>query len=207
MLIPVPELVQRYRVRPIGVLHLGADSGQEARAYQRARWQPVWWVEARPDAAAVCQRNLRAMRGHHVICAAMGEHDGEQLQLHVASNGQSSSLLELGTHAVEHPDVTYSGDLQVSTVSLDQLVAEHSVRADFVNVDLQGIELRVLRGGPGFVDGCRWVYSEVNRGELYEGCDRFDELDSWLSDHGFGLRELRMAGDHGWGDALWGRRG
>jgi hypothetical protein len=90
---------------------------------------------------------------------------------------------------------------------LDTLVATHRVRADFVALDLQGIELRVLRGGPAFVDGLRWVYSEVNRAPLYEGCDLLDALDRWLGERGFALRELRMAGDHGWGDALWVRRG
>lgn len=207
MLIPVPELVARYKVRPHGVLHLGADSGQERSDYRRARWQPVWWVEARPDAVELCRRNLRSMPQHHVLHAALGETDDEPCTLHVATNGQSSSLLELGTHAVEHPDVTYSDELTMRTTALDTLVDRHRVRADFVNIDLQGVELRVLRGGERFVAGCRWVYSEVNRGELYEGCDRFDELDAWLTDHGFGLRELRMAGDHGWGDAFWTRRG
>jgi len=205
MLIPVLELKNRLKIKPSGILHLGADVGQEAEAYHRMWRCPVWWVEARGDAYEQCRRNVARYR-HKVICAALGETAGEKVTMHVASNGQSSSLLPFGTHAVEHPEVTYTGSTEMVTFTVDDLVAQHRVKADFVNLDLQGVELRVLRGALDYLPSARWIYCEVNRAELYEGCDQFTALDDFLSEQGFDLLEMRMYAHTGWGDGIWERR-
>lgn len=204
MLIPVERLKHEFGVNPMGILHLGADVGQEAKDYDRYWRCPTWWIEARHEAATKCKRNVARYRNQHVIEAAVSEFAHERVTLHVANNGQSSSLLPLGTHEQHHPEVSYVGEQTVVTTTVDDLVSEHGVQADFVNLDLQQIELSVLRGAQRFLEGCRWVYSEVSTEAVYKGGCLIGEMDEWLGPQGFARVATEMT-PFGWGDGMWSR--
>jgi FkbM family methyltransferase len=190
--------VKRHRVFPRGIVHIGAHEGEEADVYGQL---PVTWIEANPDLIDPLRRKLRRYRTHRVIEAAVSDREG-QAPFHLASNGQSSSLLALGTHATEHPDVIYTGERTLTTTTLDALVAEHNIKADLLVMDVQGAELMAMKGGERFLSGCVAVYAEVNTRPVYEGCPLLPEMMGWLDERGFELRELMMT-CHGWGDALW----
>jgi hypothetical protein len=49
----------------------------------------------------------------------------------------------------------------------------------------------------------KYIYVEVNKRELYEGCTRVDDLDQFLSDFGFKRKTTRWVLGKGWGDALY----
>lgn len=209
MLIPVNRLVKEHGVRPSGVLHLGAHLGEEAKLYRRARWSPVWWVEANPALIDPLRRSLGrpggAGRGNSVIHALVGDHEGESATLRIASNGQSSSVLPFGSHATEHPDVVMTGEEAVLPIrTVDMLAVEFRITADFVNLDLQGYELAALRGAVRFLAGVKWVYCEVNERELYVGCPLVGEVDDYLAAHGFERKAMEMT-KHGWGDGFYAR--
>lgn len=206
MLISIRDLTRRFDVRPNGVLHLGAHTGEEMDEYARWRWGHVWWVEANPAAFETLRHRMRRRaEANTPILALVGATDGEKVTLHIASNGESSSVLPLGTHATEHPDVTYTGELVTDrTVSVDSLVRTWGIEADFVNIDLQGYELEALRGAPEFLERVRWAYIEVNRRELYEGCPMVGDLDRFLKPYGL-LRATTRWTRHHWGDALYQR--
>lgn len=207
MLIPLHALTERHGVRPRVVVHAGAHRGEEADAYAAAGAARVLWVEGNPDLIAPLSEHLRSRPGgcvHTVVCALLAGEEGTAT-LHVASNGESSSTLPFGTHAVEHPEVTYVGEVTLPTVTLDTVAAAYGFAdADFLNLDLQGVELDALRGAPALLSSARWVYSEVNEAELYEGCGLLPDLDELLAGHGFRRVATQMT-RHGWGDALWAR--
>jgi len=209
VLIPVNTLVNEYGVRPDGVLHLGAHRAEELNAYANYNWGHVWWVEANPDLIDplnfIVSRTMRGLRDNTVIHALVGEREGQSATLRIASNGESSSVLPFGTHAVEHPEVTMTGEeVTMEMRTVDMLALEHDIAADFLNLDLQGYELAALRGAVRFLPGVRWVYCEVNERELYQGCALIGEVDDYLSAHGFARRATKMT-RHGWGDALYTR--
>lgn len=213
MLIPMDELVAEHDVRPTGVLHLGAHLAEERPAYVAAGVRDIWWVEGNPELVDTLRRvafNSWDKERHvtdAIICAILGEHDAGDLTLHVANNGESSSVLPLGTHATEHPEVVYTGQTYTArSTSVDTLVLTRGIDADFLNLDLQGYELPVLRGAIRYLTRWpRWVYCEVNQAELYRGCALVDEIDEWLAAFGF-ERTAETWTRHGWGDALYTRR-
>ena len=75
---------------------------------------------------------------------------------------------------------------------------------DFLNIDVQGLELSVLKSGESHLSNIQAIYLEVNTDELYEGCAKLDEIDSFLQSHGFKQTVVRMT-EFGWGDALYQR--
>lgn len=201
MLIPLTELVQKYKVRLSGVLHVGAHEGEENNAYlsNGATQQSIYWIEAHP---ALCDRLSRRLP--NVIQAAISD-KVENVTFHVTNNYQSSSILELQEHKTEHPHIHVTHTMEVNTVTLDSIVEAHSIRGNFLNMDIQGAELKCLRGFEKHIGMIDYVYTEVNTKELYKGCGLLHELDNWLSARGFERKEINMT-PHGWGDAFYIRR-
>ena len=77
-----------------------------------------------------------------------------------------------------------------------------AIKADFLNMDIQGAELKCLKGFERNLGMINAIYAEVNEKELYAGCALLPELDAWLSEHGFVRVHTHMT-PHGWGDALY----
>jgi FkbM family methyltransferase len=147
--------------------------------------------------------------GWQAYSLAVGAEDG-RVVLHISNNAsQSSSILELGNHKVDHPDVTYVGKVDVGMRSINSMVDAGEINLDgidFLNIDIQGYELQALKGMDKHLAQFKAIYLEVNRKETYIGCPLVEDLDFFLAAHGFDRVETKWAGNTGWGDALWLRR-
>ena len=200
----VAELSKVWGLNPNGVLHVGAHQGEEAVDYERFGWVPVIWVEAQPLLVDRLREQLDP-RTHSVINATAWDQDGLKMKFNLASNSQSSSLLALGTHASDYPDVSYTEEFEVTTQRLDTLLAEKET-PNFVNLDIQGAEGMALKGLGAKLAAIDAIYTEVNREEVYLGCTIVKELDGFLRDAGFVRVATRWILGKGWGDALYLRR-
>jgi len=204
MLIPFEELFKKHSVRPDGVLHLGANEGQEAETYFKMGIKNVIWVEALPDVFKKLISHIQQFPGQRARLACVSETDGRKVKFNVASNqGQSSSFLEFGTHAKEHPTVRWTGSIEMLTSRVDTLLRGEDLKGNwFLNADLQGAELLALKGMGNLLGRFKWAYLEVNERELYKDCPLLPELDAWMTKKGFKRVETKMT-NFGWGDALW----
>ena len=202
MLISVRQLERYWAVRPKGVLHVGAHEAEELADYQAAKWTPVLWVEGLPDKAAELQKRFRGTANQSAISAVAWDSDGESLTMWRTNNEQSSSALPLGTHLVEHPEVRVIEELSVQSSRLDTLLQGSAHRFDFINLDIQGAELRALQGLGDRIRDLRWIYCEVNKKPLYVGANLVSEIDAYLAPFDFRRVDTYMT-PHGWGDALY----
>lgn len=202
MLVPVDALANIFGVRPAGVLHVGAHEAEEWQEYQRFGWRPVTWVEMLPEKAELLRAKFAADQQITVINAACWDEDGQHLPLFRANNGQSSSLLAPDHHLKAHPTVTFVTEDSITTSRLDSLLPKQAT-FDFLNFDIQGAELKALKGLGSRLADVSWAYLEINRKPLYAGCALLPDLDQFLAENGFQRIVLRMAGDSGWGDALY----
>lgn len=203
MLISMP--VQRqFGVRPKRVLHVGAHLAEEAADYYRAGARDFWWIEANDALEKPLSKALRRARGNHqlTIAAVTSPIKAGRGVLHIADNGQSSSLLEPGTHLDHHWYVEFVDERKVTTTTIDALGGE-AFAPDYLALDIQGAELDALHGAQSTLESVRWVYSEVNTEEVYVGCAQLEDMDVFLGGRGFKRVTTQMAGDVGWGDALW----
>jgi FkbM family methyltransferase len=205
VLFDLAELVRIHSLKIDGVLHLGAHTGEEARAYHRNRCGEVWWVEADPAIIPTLEAHVARWPNHHVINECVAEVSGAHRIFHRANNYQSSSLLPLGTHLIQSPEVRYVDEFTVTTRTVDYLADKHGIRANFLNSDLQGAELLALRGAESFLKNVDYIYTEINWTPLYQGCVLLPELDVWLGQRGFVRYDTKMAGNSGWGDCLFAR--
>lgn len=211
MLIDFRQLFPKYGIKPNGVLHVGANVGEEAPVYKELGIKTQVWVEANPEMYEKLVANLKHYEIGNFITYkfAAGDENKEEVIFHISSNaGQSSSVLELGTHSVVHPDVTYIKDISVKMRRLDEVFdnepyKHHIDMVDFLNIDVQGFELNVLRGLGHYIKQFKAVYLEVNKQELYKGCALIDSIDLFMTAHRFSRVETLWCGNTGWGDALY----
>jgi len=200
MLIPVAELVELWGVTPNSVLHVGAHEAEELNDYHKFNWLPVTWVEAQPDKIEILKRKLPEIN-HNLIQAVVWDKSGEELELKIMSNSQSTSLFNLGTHANEYPDIKQLSALKVKTKTLNEIIPSDFV-PDLIALDIQGAELRALQGFGSRIAESRWIYSEVNKKSLYEGCCLVSDLDTYLEAFNF-KRVITRWTPNGWGDSLY----
>ena len=204
MLIPfhtvVPFLASK-GISVTGVLHIGAHECEELKDYvaQGVPASAVDWIEANP---ALVSRMVA--RGIPVHQAAVSDVEAE-LPFHITNNGQSSSLLEFGTHAASYPWCKVVDTITVKTETLQRIVARTGIpisTRNFWNLDIQGAELAALRSAGDLLQHADAIYAEVNTQEVYKGCGLLSELDAFLESKGF-KREMISMTDAGWGDALY----
>lgn len=68
-------------------------------------------------------------------------------------------------------------------------------------MDVQGYELEVLKGGSQTLKTIDYVYTEVNRAEVYKKCAMIEDLTTYLQN--FGLIKVAEAWHGDWGDAFY----
>lgn len=202
MLIDLKSLHRKYQLKVNGVLHLGAHYGEEADDYDRLHFGPVYWIEADDSSIPELTKNVGSRTGHTIVQAVVAE-EAKIVTFNQANNGQSSSILEFGTHSKEHPDVVFTGQKSMMATTLDELEFLGFIeKVNFMNLDIQGAELMALQGGVDYLSDVQYIYTEVNQKELYKGCCLLKDLDHWLGQRGFSRVELEMT-QHGWGDAFY----
>ncbi len=180
---------------------MGADLAEEADDYTRHNWGKVIWIEAQVDLAERL-RNKLDPQCNQVINATVWSTSGLTFEFNVASSTQSSSLLNFGTHKKNYPEIVFTKSYSVITSTLDDILDKDS-EFNFINLDIQGVELDALKGLGAHIDNVKWIYSEVNKKEVYENCSDVKEIDQYLRERGFKRAATCWVKRQGWGDALY----
>jgi FkbM family methyltransferase len=201
MLIPVVELLKDFNVNPKNILHVGAHLAEESENYNKYFDSPIVWVEAQPNLCSELRKKLTTDI-NTVIEACISDKEGEILSFNVSSNSQSSSLLNFGTHLINHPECLVTEVIKLKTQRLDTVLRGRAV-PDFINLDIQGVELRALKSLGQMINQIQIIYTEVNKQYVYENCDLINDLDYFLKGHGFKRIATRWKIKSGWGDALY----
>jgi len=212
MYIPFGNCVQLCGGQPFkGVIHIGAHHGEEANDYKAFGVERVAWFEACRDFMDILYRNTQQIGGmeQQYFNECLSDQDDVSVEFNVANNGQSSSMLKLGTHATMYPHITFDKSIKMITKRFDTIQKKQSDiipfdKFDFINLDVQGAELKVLKGfGPLLAKpSIRAVYTEVNFEEVYEDCCLIEELDEFLGSFGF-KRVCTAAPEKTWGDSIY----
>lgn len=200
----IKELKEVHNVRPHGVLHVGAHFAEESQEYISNGFHShgkIFWVEAQEDLAAKIAMELDP-EIHQVICAAAWDKDDEVLEFNITSKDASSSLLELGKHREKYPTIFVERKILVRTSRLDTIL-DHAAEFDFLVLDIQGAELRALEGLGARIEKVKWIFTEVNREELYLGAALISDFDERLKSLGFKRVFTEWNRKGGWGDALY----
>lgn len=173
------------------VLDVGASRGQFALfAAQRFPQARVISFEPLPGARAT----LGDVLGGRVEVrpVAVGAVAGTA-ELNVSAQDDSSSLLPIGRRQMtEFPGTERASTLEVPVVTLDEELSADLPGPRLLKIDVQGLELDVLRGAGASLGLVDEAFIECSFVELYDGQAFADEVVEFLLGHG-----LRLAGVYG----------
>jgi FkbM family methyltransferase len=201
MFIPVIELFHNYNVKPRTILHIGAHQAEESKPYDKFFNVPVIWIEAQPNLCLELRKRLSPLT-NTIIEACVLDVDDKIVTFNVSTNSQSSSVLDFGTHSFDYPDVLVTEKLSMKTQKLETILTGYEI-PDFINLDIQGVELKALKSLGNSISKVSVIYTEVNKKEVYKGCDLIDDIDNFLANYGFRRICTRWVLGAGWGDALY----
>lgn len=200
MLIDFRELFPKYKLKLKGVLHVGANVGEEREVYDQLGIRKQIWIEGNPEIFLKLKQNISHNPQAVALNYVIGDENKDTV-LHISNNGsQSSSVLNLGTHKIQHPDVHYVKDIPCKMYRIDSLDLDLE-GVDFLNIDLQGFEYQALKGMGDLLKQFKAAYIEVNKANVYEGCTQIDSMDLFMISKGFRRQDTKWVGN--WGDALY----
>jgi FkbM family methyltransferase len=199
---------EKYLKECRGAIHVGAHEGQERFWYVRKGFEKVLYFEPNNELFNRLVKNISVFRGHYAYNA--GVHDTlKKAILNISNNdGQSSSILTLHLHKLYHPNVYYVGEREIQMVRLDELFASGERQIEdfnFLNIDVQGVELNVIKSMGKYLDKIDYIYTEVNEDELYKGCCLVTEIDEYLKLYDFVRMATKMTKNK-WGDSFYIKR-
>lgn len=207
MLMNIDNLVDKYDIQIKGVIHIGAHTGEEYDGYKKLGIQKMIFFEPMKKTFNILSENVDDTNDIILANVALGKEEKE-VEMYVASNDQSSSILKSKLHLTQHPTISFNEKEKVHQTTLDIFFKSHGIKKEdynFINIDVQGYELEVFKGAVSVLDSIEYVYAEVNRDEVYENCVKIEKLDAFLSVWDMTRVETDWAGDT-WGDALFIRK-
>ena len=200
MLLPENLLLPYLKGKVTGAIHIGAHTCEELPFYYNLGLNDsnIVWFEANPK---LVEENKKRLPNIQIHQAMLAENDGEERRFMITNNGQSSSFLEFGTHRYLYREVHEVDRIPLKTSTLDSY--KLSEKYNFINIDVQGAELHVLKGALETLKHVDFLYVEVNIHEVYIGCGKMHEVDALLEPLGFIKAESDVSNSSGWGDVLY----
>ncbi len=202
MLIPFNSLFLDRKIS--GIIHIGAHELEELSAYKNKNIQKIIWIEANPSKYNFIEKKIDSYKEMSLGKFAAGS-KRDRLFLNVSNNGQSSSILKLGTHKTSYPNIFYTSKQLVDVIPFDSWANDNKIEKrfyNFINIDIQGYELEALKGMKEQLIFADYLYLEVNFCQVYKNCSQIDDLDKYLNNFDF-KRVGTYKTTKGWGDAIY----
>tara|TARA_Y100000768_G_scaffold269926_1_gene206388 strand:+ start:272 stop:898 length:627 start_codon:yes stop_codon:yes gene_type:complete len=205
MLIKVNELIKYFNIKITGILHIGAHECEELNDYNNAGVdnKNIYWIEAMQDKVDLIKSKNSDI---NIYQAVIDDVDDKEINFKITNNGQSSSILDFGSHETHHPHVKVVKTRTLKTNRMDTIIKKYNIPVEnlnFINLDIQGVELRALKSMEKYLDNIKYIYTEVNIEEVYKNCNMMNEIDTYLSQYGFKRVAQRIYTEYGWGDAFY----
>lgn len=205
---------------PATIFEIGACEGEDTVKYTQAFAKAQFWlfeplpsnfeklqelllrypkINARAFCLALSDCNGTAT--FHVSSAAQDRDSGRPAAKCVG-NKSSSLLLPRNEKPKPLQWLNFSEKIEVKTLTLDRFCKNSGVQQiDFIHMDVQGVELKVLAGATTILPQVRAIWMEVAFEQTYEGQPLEPETTRWMADRGF--RKIHQVNYGPEGDALY----
>lgn len=229
MMMPLQEILTKYKVQPRGVAHVGAHWAEEHDVYKKCGIETFVYIEPCKEAFVVLKNKFskgnyeatfsrikedelfrfNMYEGVYLMNYACGYRNGlYAMYVSHDNQGQSNSLLTPKLHKDQHPDVVFNDSEIVRVEKLDDLLffphRTDNPKCDMLAIDVQGYEGEVLKGAEETLKHVNIIYTEVNRGQTYSGNMEIEEMDRFLGERGFTRVETYWPSPNWtWGDAVY----
>lgn len=202
MILNLKQLYEKYNMNITGIIHIGAHFGEEQEVYEKLNIGKIAYFE--PVAKTFKKLNEKIGDNAVLFNYALGN-DNKEIEMYVeeADAYGCSSILKPTDN---YKNVKFNYGEIVNMKRLDDINFDFD-DYNFMNIDVQGYELEVLKGSVKTLEHINYIMCEINRltseKQLeYVNCVLITELSDFLFKYGFELVEQNWAGIS-WGDGLF----
>lgn len=179
------SLIRRILPEDPIIVEAGAQFGEDTR------WMSEFWLAGKIHAFEPVPSSYEQLSRHVEKCANV------QIYPIALSNmiGEVSMFLAGGASSLLRPKESFNNDyfhsdlehpIRVPCTTLDQWAKDTGIqKIDFLWLDMEGNELRMLQASPRMLKQVKLIYTEVNLQPFWEGCVQYQELKDWLESKGF----------------------
>ena len=185
MLLTLSSLVKTFKINFTGVIHVGGHTGEELEEYYSKGIDNLIVFEPLPQTFSKLSEEASkySFKSLQLINKAVGA-ENKQVEMYVSpGNTECSSILKPTKVLINYPDIDFSTKETVDMVTLDSVISENH-NFNFLNIDVQGYELEVLKGAEKTLQNIDYVFTEVNLVDLYEGNPLVEDMDNFLQSCG-----------------------
>ncbi len=175
----------------IGVIHVGANIGQERNFYQKHALDVIW-IEPIPEVFEVLSHNISSFNRQKAYKYLVTDKNDMTYNFNIANNfGASSSILNIKHHKDIWPNIFYERSIELKSITLKKFIHDENINIEKYNtlvMDTQGSELLVLKGAEDLLLKFKYIKTEVPDFEAYAGCCQIKDIENFL--RSFGFKEL-----------------
>ena len=184
------QQLKEYLSETCSILEAGVCDGDDTEAF--ATIFPnghIHGFECVPHYQEVAQKRLEKYSNVTLYPYALSDTSGE-VDFHVSTlNGHSfgsGSLLSPKLHKEVHPNILFESTIKVTTTTIDEWAQKYDIdKIDFLWLDLQGAEIKALRGAERILKNVKGIFTEVSLIETYEQVPLYEEVKSFLMARNF----------------------
>jgi FkbM family methyltransferase len=188
------------------IFDLGSrDCIQSIEFYKTFPNAKIYAFECNPNTLELCENNIKPYRDRiTLIKGAVCDYDGyitfypinQQKTITTwrdGNPGASSIFKSNGNYTVEK---YFQDEIKTNCHRLDTIMKTYNIpTVDIIWMDVQGSELLVLKGLGDYINGVRYIYTEVTHKEMYSGQVMFKELNDFIISNDFEiLNNLTLQG-------------
>jgi FkbM family methyltransferase len=178
--------------RNLMVYDIGANIGEVASFLAKLPLvDQIYCFEPAPHVYTQLIRNTRDKKKIHCFPVALGEQNA-MTKMHISEFSACSSLLPMDSlHEEEFPFSKNTSEGQVRIMTLVEAVKTYHLPApDFIKIDVQGFEDRVIHGGEEIIKEAGFCLLELSLVHMYQGDSLITEMNRLMRDLGFRLTNI-----------------
>jgi len=182
------SLLKKYIPDDAVIIDAGAFNGNDSLDF--LNYFPLATIHAFepvPHIYKTLKENTSNFPNIHTYDLALDDAIGEKkIYISHGYSVQSSSLLKPKEHLTVFPACTFDTEAIVKTTTINQFVEDFKVdRIDFMWLDLQGNEHKVLQHADKILHTTKAIFAEYSLVEFYEGLTLYNDFKNFMMDIGF----------------------
>ena len=171
-----------------GVIHVGANSGQERDLYHNLG-KLVHWIEADPNIYPKLEENIEGFPNQTSMCALIYD-TVEKVEFNLSKQSERSSIFAFTNHHFKDDNFHHLDTIELQTTRLDILFQDGSidlVEYDTLVTDCQGADLNIIRSLGNNISQFNLIVTEVFFERCYENILLAKDFNSYMKQNQFKL--------------------
>jgi len=185
---------------PKNALHVGMWKFEEADDYECLVGRNLYGVEANPVVFELYSKKTAQAYGFNAYNFAAGDTDIDSIDIYFDPSRMDCS---------NQFDRTLPNVVSVQQRRLEGFIEEVGIDFEFLNIDAEGSELKILKGLGDKINSINSMIIETSLHDIHRSGSSLDLVNEFLKSNGFDLIEIDskfIMPEYGWGDAFFSRR-